>query len=166
MPIAKKEIIKNRLQADGLRRVAFRFTDHLDQVYEPAVRRFPGDADLTAAMDEAAAHCEFKMGYREELKGLRSDDIVNYVLNPKHSTTKKIVKRLIREMMQDKRPETVFKLEPLVDYLRVNYTATQLQTFLGITAGQLIHMNQKIDAVLASKANMQAADDLTEDFGE
>ena len=85
-------------------------------------------------------------------------DILARIQTPVHSTTKKLVKKIIRYMMQEQSPYLVIALEPLINYLRTNYTAQQLITFLDITADQATKLNARINAVLNNKQAFLDAD--------
>lgn len=77
-----------------------------------------------------------------------AEDSLILMLNPAHSSSKRIAKALIYEMMDNRDPRFVIWLEPLIEYLRANYTPTQLSNFLDLSISKLQKMDARIDAIL------------------
>lgn len=83
-------------------------------------------------------------------------DVLNRSINPKWTTTKRIVKRLIRKMMREQDPRLVIILEPVIQYLKANYNANQIANFLDITTAQVLRMNRRINAILQDSGTVKA----------
>lgn len=87
---------------------------------------------------------------------IEDGDALDRVLNSRWGAEKKIAKRLILLIMRERDPRLVVLLEPLIQYLRDNYTANQLANWLGITVQQVLAMNRRINAVLSSTGTIKA----------
>lgn len=95
----------------------------------------------------------------------RGDDPLPLIQSPEHSTSKKLAKKAIRYMMRKQDPFIVIILEPLIIYLRANYTSDQLIAFLDLTSPQAVKMNNRINAVLDNKTIYDTFDQNAEDIG-
>lgn len=139
----------------------YTFTDHIGGtvvVNKLLPYAYDVDADALSMYDQIAAN----LAEQEETLGEgmveRGLDVLAYVQAVDHTTTKIIVKRIIRSMMRERNPYMVIVLEPLIVYLRANYTNAQLMTFLDITAGQATKLNSRINAILDNRAILDTYD--------
>ena len=145
----------------------YAFTDHVGGVH--SVRKlvsntFDTEADALAMYDRVA---EGLVSAEEQaILGMveNGEDIQSTILNPVHSTTKELVKKAIRYMMRERNPYIVIALEPLINYLRANYTGAQLITFLDITSEQATKMNNRINAILDNKSAFTTFDSNAEEI--
>lgn len=154
--IVTLELIRNDLQGTTERKIQYKFTllDNFNAnefVYYPP-KVVPIDFDHDTEM------LAISVGILEE-KALDEDrvqedpdfviDSLVLVLNPQWSTSKRLAKKLIYLMMRERDPRLVIWLEPLIVYLRTNYTTQQLSNFLDLTVDQLIKMNRRINTILS-----------------
>ena len=114
-------------------------------------------ADLDTGLDEG----EINQQIEDVENGI---DVLPVVLNPKHSTFNKIAKALIRHMMRTKDPYLVITLEPLIVYLKANFTNAQIRNRLNITNAQLSKLNNRVNAILNNKADFVIYGDNAEDI--
>jgi hypothetical protein len=84
------------------------------------------------------------------------EDSLYITQNPRWSTDRRIAKKLIRWMMREQDPRIVIALEPLIDYIRANYTAAQIAAWLDLTIAQVLKMNRRINAVLEDVGTIKA----------
>ena len=147
--------------------VTYKFTDHLgkDYLYAKLVPiGFDTNADMLsmyADLDTGLEEGEINQQIEDVENGI---DVLPVVKSPKHSTSKKIAKALIRHMMRTKDPYLVIALEPLIVYLKTNYTNTQLKNFLNINTAQLTKLNKRVNAILNNKADFVIYGDNAEDI--
>jgi hypothetical protein len=161
MSIVTQQIAINNIAGDS-RYVVYEFTDHLGKQYQRFRKRVPVGFDVDADILSLVPQVETELAENEAVQArdrvLNGENPETIALNPEHGTSKQIAKSLIRWMMQDRDPYIVIFLEPLIVYLRANYTAAQLKTFLDITAAQAIKMDARIDAILNNKVDLQIAE--------
>ena len=153
---------------NGNRRdVLYQFTDQLSKTYEYAKlvpTGFDTNADMLsmyADLDTGLDEGEINQQIEDVENGI---DVLPVVKNPKHSTSKKIAKALIRHMMRTRDPYLVIAIEPLIVYLKTNYTNTQLKNFLNINTAQLAKLNNRVNAILNNKADFVIYGDNAEDI--
>jgi len=154
--------ISDRPQADGRRYVRVRFivADHDDAETEVFIgpRLVASDFDVDAWMAAHGGDVLEQMARQEDEGGKDFNTVANpqtYALNPKWSTTKRIAKTLVYWMMEEKDPRIVIYLEPLLDYIKANYNATQIANFLDITTAKVLRMNARIDAILSDTGTVK-----------
>ena len=170
--ISHKTIADNHAQVDGMRYVRHSFTNHIGEVIQSPIFKVPAswaETEYLAIRTAMIPSVELHQEEGEEVSALSivesGDDVLALTLDPKYSTSKKIAKKLIRYMMREHDPRIVIALEPLIVYLRANYTNAQLKTFLDLTTLQAQKMNQRINAVLDNKATVfDAFDSAYEDI--
>jgi len=143
MAIASSEIIEDSPQADGRRFIGFKFVFHTGQ---EVIRCFlaAADYDKNAGLIEMIPLIEAYMIKEEEQKVLGE---VEAGLNPmditvSHTTIQKSHRKLIRWIMKHPANMAV-KLIPLIQWLRVTYTAQQIATYLGLTLATVIKINSR-----------------------
>jgi len=149
--IVSSEIVGNVLLADGRRQVTERHVDHVGAVHD-VYYVAPVGADLGANLTARATALEASLADAEDNQALglvgAEADVVALCLNPVHSTSKRLAKRLIywliRARRSDNLPEILRLLLPLVDYLKANYNPSQLSSFLDLSLAQLSQMDTKI----------------------
>ena len=61
-----------------------------------------------------------------------------------HATPQRVAELILRYVLRTDRIEDVAKAKPLVDYLKANYTAQQLQTATGLTGAQLTKIDNRV----------------------
>ena len=147
--------------------VVYEFTDHIGGV--TVVNKllpyaFDTDADALSMYPQIEEHLAEKEGASGETMVERGLDVLSYVQAVDHTTTKIVVKRIIRRMMRERNPYMVIVLEPLIIYLRANYTNAQLMTFLDITAGQATKLNTRINAILDNRTFLDTFDTNAEEI--
>ena len=149
--------------------VTYRFTDHLTKehlVDDLVPAGTDTNADMLsryAALDTQHAENEITLQISRAEDG---EDILSVAQSPNYTTAKILVKRVIRHMMRVRDPYLVIALEPLIVYLRANYTNAQLLTFLTLTATQGTKMNSRINAILDNKAAFTTYDANLEDIDD
>lgn len=169
--IIASEVFRNRLLADGRRRIRYKFTieDNQSQTEDLFIGPLhrPGDWDVSGNlayygdhMLESMQDIEDEEACDSELKG----NSLTITLNPRWSTSKRIAKKLIRWMMRERDPRIVIWLEPLITYLEANYTNTQLANFLDLTIPQLAKMKVRINAILDDPLTIKSAQTLIAEF--
>lgn len=135
-----------------------------------------GDSDDANAIGQQKADQLLSQKQEQEeveLPQEHYDESINpltFTLNAKFSSDKKIAKKLIRWMMRERDPRIVIWLEPLIQYLRDNFTARQIANFLDITTEQVIKLNQRVNTILEQsgvvKAQIILFDSYREDIEE
>lgn len=162
MPVTSQQIISDRSYGPTQRKLRYRYTFSTGEVYNLGpifvLSDFDADADLLAripAIEDKYASNEDSLIIPAVEDG---GDPVTLVLDPTHSTSKRLAKALIYWMIRERDPYIVLLLEPLIVYLQANYTNQQLLNFLDLTAAQGQKMNNKINAILNSKADLLTAD--------
>ena len=163
MAIVSHQTIEDSAQADGRRHLRYEFIDHLGETYIHGPITVASDFDADADRITKVSKMEVRIKEREEGDIQQSaesgEDVLTLVLNPTYSTSKRIAKKLIRFMMRKKDPYLVIALEPLINYLRANYNAAQLKSFLDISTAQAQKMNARIDTILNNKTDLLSAVD-------
>ncbi len=164
-------IADGHLQADGRRYIRHEFTDHLGGIISVGPKKVDGAWTTTEYATERSgmvAGIETQLSEGEEarlVEELESGvDVLARVQAPTHSTTRRIVRKLIRHMMRQKNPYLVLALEPLLVYLRANYTGAQLKTFLNINTAQLQRLNTRVNSILNNKTVLTDFDANAEDI--
>lgn len=154
--------ISDRPQEDGRRYVRYQFVLADHDAFESDVYVGPklvsSDFDTTADMTALGPILLDRAAQQEIDAGQEMTQIANpltYALNPKWSTSKAIAKEMIRWLMREQEPRIVIFLEPLIEYLRINYTAEQLQNFLDLSSTQLTKMNRRINAILTDTGTLK-----------
>lgn len=176
--ITASEVFRNRLLADGRRRIRYKYTvednQSVSEDYFQGPFHRPGDWDVDGNLAgygtyllERLKNAEDENVADPELKG----NSLTIAQNPRWSTEKRISKKLIRWMMMERDPRIVIWLEPLINYLDANYTPTQLANWLDITIPQLQKMDTKTKAILnppavsaSVKDQLLIADDNSEEI--
>jgi len=174
MPVVTSEVLFDRLLADDQRKVMFRFVDDVGKEHRTSWRYVALD------YDEVAGLAAMTIKVNQSLKGREIGNIVGMVtsskernvtvdymtplLNPTETTSKDIAKHLIRLMMKLRDPLLVIWLEPLILYIRANYTAPQVATFLDMTPEQVTRMNTRINNILDNKVDILAFNDSAEEI--
>ena len=147
--------------------VVYDFLDHVGGhtfVRKLVQNAFDTNADALSMYDRVAEG----LAEGEESKAVsdteNGEDVLADVTGAVHSTPKKMAKKLIYHMMRTRDPYLVIALEPLIVYLRANYTNAQLIVFLDLTAAQATKMNSRINAILDNKSVFTTYDDNAEDI--
>lgn len=145
----------------------YAFTDHVGGVHR--VRKlvsntFDTEADALAMYDRVAEGLVSAEEQAILAMVENGEDIQSTILNPVHSTAKEMAKKAIYYMMRERNPYIVIALEPLINYLRANYTGAQLITFLDITSEQATKMNTRINAILDNKSAFTTFDSNAEEI--
>lgn len=166
--IITSSIVLDRIQIDGSRYVRVKFVaeDHDGLTREVFVgpRLVSSDFDVSAWMTGFYDAVLARLAEEENEYGVNVNAVENpldYALYPKWSTTKNIAKAMIYWMMSEKSVRSVIYLEPLIIYIRANYTAVQISSLLDITIAQVLKMNTRINAVLTDVGTIK---DLLEDY--
>jgi hypothetical protein len=142
-------------QSSTRKNAVYTFTDHiggLTHVNKLVANNFNTETDALSMYARIVEGLVDSEESEIEAKVEAGEDVSALVLATNHTTAKNIVKKLIRYMMRTRDPYLVIALEPLIIYLRANYTGAQLISFLDITAGQATKMNQRINAILDNKS--------------
>lgn len=166
MPIVSHDVTTTP-QSGTRDNAVYTFTDHVGGttvINKLVPYAFDVDVDAASMYDQVAANLaeqEETIGEAMVESGL---DVLAYVQAVDHTTTKKVVKRIIRYMMRERNPYIVIVLEPLIIYLRANYTNAQLMTFLDITAGQATKLNTRVNAILDNQAFLDTFDSNAEEI--
>lgn len=169
--IVASEVFRNRLLADGRRRISYKYTLELNDLstedrITPKFHR-PGDWDVDGNLAHYADHMLASMQDGEDEEscdpGLTGNSLT-ITQNPRYSTQKRIAKKLIRWMMRERDPRIVIWLEPLITYLAANYTNQQLANFLDLTIPQLSKMDDRIKCILNPPATAKSAHTLIAEF--
>jgi hypothetical protein len=66
-----------------------------------------------------------------------------------------MAKAIIYKMMKERDPYLVIQHEALLNYIRANYTGTQVANLLDITIAQVQKMAGRIDAILSDTATVK-----------
>ena len=160
MTIVSSRIVEDAAQKDGRRYLRYGHTDHNSKEHVTHVRlvaaAFVADPDADAPR-QATALDESERG--EAISRVESgEDALTVVNSFDHSTQKELAKALIYEMVRRRDPYFVLLMEPLIEWIKANFTNVQIRNFLDITASQLTTLNTKYNAIIASKADLLAAD--------
>ena len=165
MAIVEQTVHYNRQKGPDQRKVYFKFTDDngKDYIVGPRFRPLSYDPSTDLAAEAAKLEAELETNEAAEIHGIaennalhnRSADYMTRLLAPELTTSKVIAKRLIRWMMRERDPRIVIALEPLIDYLRTNYTAQQLATFLDMTSEEVTRVNTRINRILDHQTDIE-----------
>ena len=170
--IITSEIFRNRLLADGRRRIRYRYVieDNASATQEYFIGPFhrPGAWDVAGNLSVygSALLDQLKDDEDSQAEEIKATDALTFTQNPKFSTEKRIAKKLIRWMMREKDPRIVLWLEPLLTHLDENYTNTQLSNFLDLTIPQLAKMKRRINAILEQPASRKTCKELIAEFDD
>jgi hypothetical protein len=120
-----------------------------------------GDSDYDPIAQAPAIGISVLAGFESDEEAqaeaaIETGDTLTLTLNPKWSSSKRIAKRLIRYMMRQRDPRIVIALEPLIQYLKANYNATQMANFLDITTAQVLKLNRRVNAILQDSGTVKA----------
>lgn len=164
MSIVNQRLVQDPYEYHGQTILRLEFTDHLGEKHRfRRVCSIDPNAFLLAHVPKVEALLS-----KDELRGVvkrvdNGEDSLVVALNPIHSTTKEIAKTLIYHMVKARDIGFVLKMEPLIEYIKANFTSNQMQNFLDVTAQQLTRMNIKYNSVISNKADLLAAD-FSEEF--
>ncbi len=160
--VISAQLISSRLQRSGRRSVRYRFVLADNAAAETVVRvgpkSVPAGFDTDADMITVGEALLKSRAIDERLDRKRvhpTDDPLSYVLDAKWAAPRRMARTLIRWMMKEQDPLIVIFLEPLIVYLKANYTAAQLRNFLDLTPAQLTRMNRRINAVLSDSGTVK-----------
>ena len=160
--IISSSVIFDRVQADSTRLVRVKFVaeDHDANQFDVFVgpRQVAADFNVSDWMAAHESSVLEQLAAQEDAGGLDLNVVANpltYAQNPKWSTEKSIAKTMIYWMMRERDPRIVIYLEPLITYLKTNYTVTQLANFLGITEAQVLKMNNRVNAILTDSGTFE-----------
>ena len=160
MSIVSSRIVEDAAQKDGRRYLRYGHTDHNATEHVTHVRLVP--ADFVADADSDASRQEASLDESERGEAISrvesGEDALTVVNSFDHSTQKELAKALVYEMVRRRDPYFVLSMEPLIDFIRANFTAPQIRNFLDITAAQLTKLNTKYNAIIANKADLLTAD--------
>jgi len=168
MPIVISEIFSDDIQRNDERIVYYLFTFHNgDKIKHGPCTLQAGD-DAVAHMALIVLECEQRRADLEPIKAVRrimnGENPLTLAQSPAHTTTKKYVKALLRRAMRERKPDLLLKLEPLINYLRVTYTNTQLANFLDVTTNQLGRINTRYNDLIAIKTTLDVDELRVEDI--
>ena len=160
MSIVSSRVVEDAAQKDGRRYLRYGHTDHNGLEHVTHVRLVP--ADFNADPDGDAARQELSLDTSERQQAISrievGEDSLAVVNSFDHSTQKELAKALIYEMVRRRDPYFVLLLEPLIEWIKANFSAAQIQSFLDITSAQLTILNNKYNAIIAIKADLLLAD--------
>ena len=164
MSIITSEIYSDTPQANSERTLYYRFIYHdgSEMMHGPCTLQ--DGADVNAHMALIVPEAEAGRDRRESVLSIsrveNGENPLTITLNPVHSTSKNIAKKLIRWMMWERDPYIVLALEPLIDYIRdpSNFTPAQLANWLDVSIATLQKIDARIDYVLNNKADLLAAE--------
>ena len=160
MSIVSSVVFIDHAEKDGRRYLQYRHQDHLGFFHHSSLRLVPSSFVLDAAADGVLIEISLDEGEagnainRVEF-GEDSLVVANSFI---HSTQKNIAKKLIRHMVSTGDPYFALAMESLVDFIRATFTAPQIENFLDITSAQLTTLNNKYNAIIAIKADLETAD--------
>ena len=171
--ILSSDVFRNRLLADGRRRIRYRYVVECndlstEEYITPPFHR-PGSWDVNGNLSlYADSHLERKRNI-EDNKACDPEFNGNSLVitqNSKYSTQKRIAKKLIRWMMREKDIRIVLWLEPLITWIKVDsgYTNAQIRSFLDIDVDQLQKMNRRIKAILEDPDTIKSTKTLVAEF--
>jgi len=166
MAIISSIIAEDQAQKDGRRSIREIHTDHLGKQHSVSYMA-KAESDVNAVMIARLSQINAQLIEIEEQKYLSKfeDELSNPLNYSFDFTTKKaFLKRLIRYIMKHKDVKTVLAIKPLIDWLKANYTATQIATYLGVTVAILLRINNRLDAIFAVSDTLIADDTMVEDI--
>ena len=131
------------------------FTDHVGGT--KTIRRLVSNAlDTNADALSLYSAIENRLSILEINKAIsmleEGKDITSLAITPIYNTSKNLVKAVFRHIMKVKDPYLVLAMEPLIIYIRANYTNAQIINLLDFTAEQASKMNTRINAILDNAA--------------
>lgn len=169
--ITASEVFRNRLLADGRRRIRYKYTIEDNQLnsedYYVGPLHRPGAWDVAGNLAGYGDNQLLNMQDQEDEEICNPELVGNaleIVQGVKWSTQKRASKKLIRWMMKERDPRIVIWLEPLLTYLDTNYTNQQLSNFLDLTIDQLAKMKVRINSILQDPLAIKSADTLIAEF--
>lgn len=161
MAIISSDILRDLASKDGRRKLIIKLVDSEGDTHI-LFRKVLSDYDEAAGLVVIASDYEVALAESEAEEAIsrvdNGEDALSVVDDFKHSSKKEIAKKLIRYMMRSRSVYVAISMEPLIEYLKSNYTNTQLSAFLDITSDQLVKLNSKYNSVIAQKTMLQAVD--------
>jgi len=166
MSIVSSIVFQDHAESDGRRYIQYQHTDHLGAKHHSGMRLVPAAFSLDATADGVLTEASLDEGEAQgAIDRVESGEDALVVANSFiHSTQKNIAKALIRHMVATRDVYFALAMESLVDFIRATFTNPQIEGFLDITNAQLITLNNKYNAVINAKTDLETAD-VQEDFG-
>jgi hypothetical protein len=159
MSITSTEILEDSAQADGSRHIGVKFNFHNGQ---EVVRRFWVDSlfdtvtDI-AAMEPGIEAYMIEQDDEEVMAQIEKGNIAPLSAQPVHPETisandrkKRLVRKLLRKMMQERDMKLVRKmLYPIWKWLKYDsgFTATQIANYFNISLAKLGTINSRFQAI-------------------
>lgn len=160
MAIVSSIILETSIQTDGRRWIREKHTDHLGFLHF-AQYLTNADSDINAIMLARIPFINSMLIENEEQKLISKfeeerNDPTTYTFN--FTTKQAFLRRLIRYIMNHKDVKLILAIKPLIDWLKANYTAAQIATYLGITIVVLGRINTRLDAIFSIATTLNADD--------
>lgn len=158
MGIISSIIAADNIQKDGRRAIIELHTDHLGKKYQ-VFYRASISADINAIMLARVPSIETNLAEAEEDKLIGDVEAGLNPLNiaPDYTTVQKAHRKMVRWVMRNKAHIAV-KLIPLVNWLKANYTAAQIATYLGVTTAIVLKINNRFTALEVLKPSLDTDD--------
>lgn len=152
MPVATSSIAEDRPLKDGRRLCLWRATDALGNHYMQHEYLAAGDdaAARLAAWISAINAKIVRAEFNEFMDAARAGEDVT-VRSVRDVTREQAVRYVFRMLLTSENPRDVVRLLALRDWLRANYTVTQIRATLGITSARLTALNARLDAIAPAK---------------
>lgn len=163
MPIVIKTVYSIRNYGANQKKFIEQHIDHL------GIKRYityvaDNNHNTELSLIKNATNLEASLENNEIINSINSDDIVNYIQNPVHSTSKNIVKYIIRLIIEEKDIDLIINLKPVLLYLNANFTDIQLLSLLDITQLQLDKLRARVKDVYLAPLEPKSLEDIMEGF--
>lgn len=167
MPVTSvNTIVDPNQQRDGRRFIRFEWTVTGGEVIplfgygKYLVDGLTDDQDQPITQDDAIAtiraNLETKLNAQlERREAFEALEDSSKITSLNHATPQRVAELILRYVLRTDNIEDVVKAKPLVDYLKANYTAQQLQTATGLTGAQLTKIDSRVtkaEAYFAAEA--------------
>lgn len=169
MPIVQSIIRDNVTQQNGSISVTYDFQDHTGKWYTRTKKLAPGtdvlsDLATTATkLNQTLIDNEANTTMFDFLGGKSLQDCIASL---NHTTPQLFARATLRKVLSESSVRNVLKCKPMTDYLSANYTAEQIQTFLGLTDAQWTTAQSRVNAANSVAATITLVENNILDLDE
>lgn len=153
MTITSAVIHKDAVQADGRRRIQFRYTDHLGGNHLTFPRLVEAAYDANADLLVQQSLIESQLAKQEFSDIIQSDDLLAFQ-NPQHQTSNELLTVFVYYYQGNQDIIKLIDLKPITDWIASNYTKPQLRVATGLNVSQEGDYSAKVGAVIGMEANV------------
>jgi len=153
MPIISQKIISNVTQSDGRVKVTYEFTSDIGEKAYLKELLLDSALDLNADILSRIPQIENSLVEKEkaEIKRDINGGLDPLSVTPKNLTKKALARHLIKEAMRSDKPDSLFALKPLIDFI---LTRPDPATYIGVSTLKLNRFKKRYNDLLNIKATL------------